>query len=173
MKNAACLEILVVIPAAKVKYAGNTWNEEKCSDCWREWMVKQLYHPKFSFGIADLPVTQATKTGVSCCEQLSVSLFWGEKLACNMFMYLGKGWRRKEEDKLFSLQNFYTAQKMILEEVVVFAFFLDVCNLPWDMYRSVLPYFEAMFWSWKKWLKEQIIWTLQSLKLVTSEWTLE
>lgn len=29
-----------------------------------------------------------------------------------MFIYLGKGWRRKEEDKLFALQNFYTAQKM-------------------------------------------------------------
>lgn len=38
-------------------------------------MVKQLYYPKVFFGIADLPVTQGTKRGVSCCEQLSVSLF--------------------------------------------------------------------------------------------------
>lgn len=43
-----------------------------------------------------------------------------------MFMYLGKGWRRKEKYKLFSMQNFYTTQKMAPKEVVVFVLFLDV-----------------------------------------------
>lgn len=38
-------------------------------------MTKLFCHPKFSFGTADLPVTQVTKRGVSCGEQLSVSLF--------------------------------------------------------------------------------------------------
>lgn len=59
-----------------------------------------------------------------------------------MFLYLGKGWRRKEKEKLFHCRISYTAQKMILKDVVVFAFFLDACNLSWDMYTSVPPHFQ-------------------------------
>lgn len=31
---------------------------------------------------------------------------------------------------------------MTLKGVVVFAFSLDVCNLPWDVYRSVPPHLQ-------------------------------
>lgn len=56
-------------------------------------MVKQLYHPKFSSSIADLPVTQVTKRGVSCCEQFNVSFLRGKM----SLQYVYISWKRMEK----------------------------------------------------------------------------
>lgn len=62
-----------------------------------------------------------------------------------MFIYLCISEKDGEEMKkisFFPLQNFLCSQKMTLKGVVVSAFFLDVCNLLWDMYRSVPPHLQ-------------------------------
>lgn len=62
-----------------------------------------------------------------------------------MFIYLCISEKDGEEGKkisFFPLQNLPHSQKMTPKGVVVSAFFLDVCNLLWDMYRSVPPHLQ-------------------------------
>lgn len=90
-----------MIPAAKLKYIGNTWNEEKWSDCWGEWMVKQLYHPKFSFGIADLPVTQATKREWAVVSSLVFLFFKGKNEFAICLFILEKDEEERKKISIF------------------------------------------------------------------------